>query len=526
MLRSMKLLKKKTKTGQGFGRIYFVAFCMIASASLLTYRLVTLTIARHAEFTRIAQGQQVLPSAQLTNRGNIYTFDQSTGQRKLAALTKRTDGIYTRTYPGNMFASHVLGFVGYRESLRVGQYGIEAYYDDVLTGNQRTQKASGSTTYAKLKNVLGFFKGDAAQAKQEPESAGMARDGEDIVLTIDPNIQDYAQAALNAVLKKYSSPRGSILVEDPNTGAMLAMVSSPSFDPNHYASFGLKDYPNPAMQEQYEPGSSFKAFTMAAAIDTGAVTPDTTYTDTGEVKYSNYTVRNFDNTVLGLQTMTQVLEHSLNTGVIFAQKRTGFDKFINYVVNFGFGQKTGVDLAGEVSGNISNLYENREVNYATAAFGQGIAVTSLQLINGYAAIANGGRLLEPYMVKEIVHPDGSTTPTQTKIIGSPITEKTSTTMKTMLVSVVDKGFDAGRVAGYDVAGKTGTAQIPAQGGGYLADTYIHDFVGFAPAYAPRFVVLIKIERPQGIRFASRSLSPVFADVAQYLLRYFKIPPTR
>lgn len=475
------LMQKVSKNSNK--RILFFAFCLIFATSLVIYRLFTLTFTQHEVLAKSAKMQQESSSIQLLGRGNIYAYDHSTGKKKLLATNQSSENGVQRLYPDGDFAGHILGFVGFKGYERVGQYGVEGYYDNKLFEN-------------------------------------------DIVLTIDPNIQSYVESKLDALLIKWSSPHGTIIVQEPSTGAIIAMASSPSYNPNTYASYGLEDYLNPSMQEQYEPGSSFKAFTMSAAIDSGSVTPQTTYIDTGEVKINKYTIRNFDNTVEGLQTMTQVLEHSLNTGVIFAQRKTGLDKFLNYIVAFGFGQKTGVDLMGEVSGNISNLYENHEVNFATAAFGQGVAVTSMQLINGYSAIANGGKLMQPYIVKEIIHSDGSTTPTKPKVIGNPITERSADIMKTMLVSVVDNGFDAGRVSGYDVAGKTGTAQIPKKDGGYLEDQYIHDFVGFAPAYAPRFVVLIKMERPQGIRFASRSLSPVFADITQYLLRYLKIPPTR
>ena len=225
--------------------------------------------------------------------------------------------------------------------------------------------------------------------------------------------------------------------------------------------------------------------------------------------------------------MRQVLQKSLNTGAIFAEQKTGDDDFLNSVVAFGFGQKTGIDLAGEISGNISNLYSGRQINFATASFGQGIAVTPIQLINAYSAIANGGKLMWPHLAAKIIHTDGSETRIEPKIINSPISESTASQIQSMLVDVVDKGFDKARIAGYDVAGKTGTAQIPAPDGGYLDnDQFIHNFVGFAPAYNARFTILIKIDRPKGIKFAADSLSPVFGDIARYLIRYFNIPPTR
>ncbi len=316
-------------------------------------------------------------------------------------------------------------------------------------------------------------------------------------------------------------------MQDPQSGAMLAVATSPSFDPNSYSQYAFEDFTNPIVQKIFEPGSTFKSITMAAAIDSKAVTPDTTYNDTGEVHFGSAVIKNYNEKGNGIQTMRQVLEHSLNTGAVFAETKTGHDHFLNYVVNFGFGRKTGVDLSGEVGGDIGNLYRYRDVNFATAAFGQGIAVTPLQLINAYSAIANGGKLMQPYVVKEIIHPDGSKTDTVPKIIDTPIKESTATQMKAMLADVVEKGFDKARVSGYDIAGKTGTAQIPDGKGGYLEhDQFIHDFAGFVPAYSPRFTMVIIMNQPKGIKFAADSLSPVFGEISRFLIHYFEIPPTK
>lgn len=461
---------------------------------------------------------------QVIARGLIKNQADRINGLKIKGLTVASE--IGRFYTEGALAAHVLGFVGFDGNQRVGQYGIEFSYDDVLSGEMKTQNVLDNKTYSDILKLLKFWKkGEDKNAKnQDNETAN----GNDIVLTIDQNIQSMAELTLYNVLKKWSSPKGSVIIEDPNTGAILAMASSPSFDPNNYSAYELRDFINPNVQEVFEPGSSFKPITMSAAIDTGALTPNTTYNDTGEVVVGGYTIRNFNEKANGIQTMRQVLEHSLNTGAIFAQEKTGDDAFLNYVVGFGFSQKTGVDLGGEASGNISNLFSGRKINFLTASFGQGIAVTPLQLANAFSAVANGGKLMRPYLVKEIIRPDGTAVATKPQVLGAPITEKTSAQLKSMLVDVVDKGFDKAHIKGYDVAGKTGTAQIPdPAGGGYLDnDQFIHDFVGFAPAYAPRFVILIKMERPKGIKFAADSLSPVFGDMARYLIRYFNIPPTR
>lgn len=575
----------------GNGRINFFLIVLFLITGLILYRLFNLTFIRHTAFVESARSQYNNPTALISGRGNIYFSDLSSGTPKIATTNKQSYYVYSnnkniesahdaarklapiinrveseldaefsqnksydviaenlstdqmkkikalklrgvnigsgveRYYTLGSLGSHALGFVGFSGDRRVGQYGVEAYYDGILNGDTKTQDLLGNKTYSDIFNFFNVFKNGAKEKGGADQDR--AQDGNDVVLTVDKNIQSFIETKLAALLQKWSATSGSIIVENPNTGEILGMASSPSFDPNNYSAYKLKDFINPNVQEQFEPGSSFKPVTMAAALDTNSVTPETSYTDTGEFKVGPATIRNYDNKAHGVQTMREVLEHSLNTGVIFAEGRTGDDKFIKYVANFGFGQKTDVDLSGEVSGTIANLYSGRKVNVATAAFGQGVAVTPIQLVNAYSAIANGGKLMWPHIVKEIVRSDGTRIAVKPKVIGTPISEKTSRSLQSMLVDVVDKGFDKARIPGYDIAGKTGTAQIPAPSGGYLGDDqFIHDFLGFAPAYAPQFVVLIKMDKPKGIRFAADSLSPAFGDIARFLIRYFNIPPTR
>ena len=372
---------------------------------------------------------------------------------------------------------------------RSGQYGVEGYYDKILRGQ---------------------------------EISGVSKTG-DIVLTIDRNIQAFAEKELNYLMEKWQPENGNIIVQDPNTGAILAMAGSPSFDPNRYQYYQLSDFTNKSVQEMFEPGSSFKPVTMSGALDKRALTPETTYFDAGEVVLNGYHIKNYNEKSNGVQTMYQVLEKSLNTGAMFAEDRLGDENFLDYVINFGFGQPTGIDLAGEIGGDVSNLYTKRKINFATASFGQGIATTPIQLTNAYSALANGGKLLKPYLAKVITEPDGQKKITQTEIIGTPVSERATLDIKKMLAKVVEIGFDKARVKGYDIAGKTGTAQIASKEGGY-SDQFIHDMVGFAPAFDPKFVVLIKMEKPQGIKFAADSLSPSLGNMMKFLLNYFHIPP--
>lgn len=571
-------------------RIDLFIFVVFIFSGVIIIRLFDLTYVKHAAYVKSGQTQYNNPSALISGRGDIYVSDTANNSKRLVATNRSFQYVYATTtaitspsdvaaelasiinkdsgailvqltqsknsyqvladhlsadvgsrikslklkgitvasqierfYPRNNFAAPVIGFVGFDGENRTGQYGVESYYDDVLSGELKTQNLFGNKTYS---NAVGFFKNLFSKSVDGAQNQ-KSNDGSDIVLTIDDTIQSFSEAKINETIKRLSSPFGTIIVEDPTTGAIMAMASSPSFNLNNYANYRLSDFLNKNIQELFEPGSSFKPITMSAAVDSAAVTPDTTYDDSGILQYGTYTIRNFDNKAHGVQTMRQVLEHSLNTGAVFAEGKTGDDAFLNYVVGFGFGQKTGVDLPGEINGNISNLYSGRKINFATASFGQGIAVTPLQLISGYSAIANNGKLMRPFVVKEIVHPGGAKVETTPKIIGAPISEKTSNQLKSMLVDVVEKGFDKARIKGYDIAGKTGTAQIPDGRNGYLGeDQFIHNFVGFAPAFSPRFVVLIRVDRPKGIKFAADSLSPVFGDMARFLIHYFNIPPTK
>ncbi len=433
----------------------------------------------------------------------------------------------TRNYVRGPLAAALLGFVGYKGNARVGQYGIEGYHDALLSGEMTTQDIHGNKTFSDLYKLFSLRSKDTVLSEARTTVNDSDGRGYDVVLSIDHDIQAYTEQTLTTLLHRWNAPAGQIIVQEPSSGEIIALVTSPSYDPNNYAAYPLGHYIDPAVQDTFEPGSSFKPVTMAAAIDAGKVTPETTYEDTGEVVFGPSIIHNYNNKANGLQTMRQVLEHSLNTGVIFAENKLGDDSFLNYIVGFGFGQKTNIDLAGEVNGTIANLYSGRKVNFATAAFGQGIAVTPIQLVNAYSTIANGGKLMWPHVVKAIIRSDGTRVDVEPRIVGQPITEHTSALMKSMLVDVVDKGFDKARVPGYDVAGKTGTAQIPNGIGGYLEnDQFIHNFVGFAPAYNPRFTVLIRMDKPQGIKFAADSLSSVFGDLTQHLIHYYNIPPTR
>lgn len=436
---------------------------------------------------------------------------------ELAASRSADLGYVTdRFYPAGALAADTVGFLGYDQNGRVGQYGIEAAYDRELSGRSSVTPLVRWDIGTQLKRLFGMDTPSESSVNDAPH---------DIELTLDKNIQSYANDVLARVLKTYSAASGVLIVQEPTTGRILALADSPTFDPNEYGTAPTINFLNSALLP-FEPGSSFKPFTMAMGLDLKQVTPNTTFDDTGDVVIDGYTIKNFNEGHFGRISMTKVLEKSVNTGVMWVQGKVGNDAFRDYAISMGFGQRTGIDLPGESSGDLDNLYSGRRINFLTASFGQGITVTPLQLINGYSAIANGGKLMKPYVVAAIRDQQGKRVETQPEVAATPFSEKTAATLRTMLTSVVDNGFDKARIPRYDVAGKTGTAQIASPQGGYLEHQYNHSFVGFAPASNPKFVILIKMEKPQGITFAADSLSPAFKDMASFLLNYLEIPPTR
>jgi cell division protein FtsI/penicillin-binding protein 2 len=340
--------------------------------------------------------------------------------------------------------------------------------------------------------------------------------GEDLLVGMDLNIQKEAELVMAKLVANSRSESGTVIVQDPKTGKILAMGSLPNFDPNNYSAAKMDSYINPAVEKVYEPGSVFKVLTMAAGIDSGKITPDTTYNDTGSVKLSGYTIRNWDGKAHGKVTMTNIIEKSLNTGTAYAEKLIGHTIFADYIKKFGFGEKTGIDLPGEVRGDLRNINpKSSAVAFANAAFGQGVSVTPLQLITSISAIANGGLLMKPYLNLEI----GS------QEVRRVISEDTAKKVTSMMVSAVDKGKLAS-IEGYTVAGKTGTAQVPDLKRGGYTDRVIDTYTGFAPASNPRFTILIKIDEPEGAPLAGETVVPAFKELAKFLLQYYSVPPDR
>lgn len=398
-----------------------------------------------------------------------------------------------RYYPGDLYLSHAIGFLGFDKDGQTGQYGLEEYYN---------------------KELSGFISNS------------------DLILTIDLAIQSQAGSLLLKTINDWQADGGSIVVMNPKDGSILTMASFPDFDANNYSSVKNQDhFINPVTLKRYEPGSVFKPITMAIGIETGVVTPETEYYNTGTIKVGDKIISNsIPDKILGFQTMVKVLEQSLNTGAVFVEQKISKDIFLKYLKDFGIDSKTGIDIS-EISGDLSVLGNMRDINFATASFGQGIAMTPIELIRALSTIANGGKLIRPHLVKKIVSHNGddynSPAGVKNESIKQIISSETSVKLINMMIKVVENG--SGRragVSGYTIAGKTGTAQVPDLKIGGYKDEYIHTFVGFAPAYDPKFIALIKLDNPKGVRFAESTVVPAFSDLAKFIFSYLEIPPDK
>ncbi len=314
-------------------------------------------------------------------------------------------------------------------------------------------------------------------------------------------------------------------------GENLRMEIFPTERPDIWLKYkntiGVGAYLNRVTQEIYEPGSVLKSITMAIALDQGEVRPEDTYDDIGPVEVDEYKIDNNDHKHYGRQTMTGCLEYSINTCMTSISFKLGQKLFFRTLERFGFGRITGVELEDELPGELRPWREWSQSLLATTSFGQGLSATPLQVITAWAALANGGKLVRPTIIDAVIHADGTEEKTQPLAVGQVITPETSQTITAMLVSSVNKGFaKTGKVKGYRIAGKTGTSQIAGPGGKYETGTgsTFASFAGYAPADDPRFVVLVKIDRPKSVIHGATAAAPVFKDISTFLFKYYGIPP--
>jgi cell division protein FtsI/penicillin-binding protein 2 len=424
-----------------------------------------------------------------------------------------------RYYPGENSAAHILGFVGYKDDgvTLAGRYGLERYYDDVLNkDNGKPGRNFFAEVFSSAQNVI------------DPSLKSKG----DIVLTIEPTVQELLEKKLQETKTKYNSGVTGGIIMNPKTGEIYAMAAVPNFNPNDISQEkNVSVFNNPIVESVYEMGSIVKPLAMAAAIDTGEVTAQTTYNDTaGSVVVDGKKISNYDGKGRGRNIpMQKVLDDSLNTGMVFVMKKMGREKFSKYMLSYDMSEETGIDLPGEVPGLMENLRSPRDVEHATAAFGQGIAMTPIEITKALASLGNGGLLVNPHLLKKTVYATGIEkvyTPEEgTRVLKPETSEKISR----MLVSVVDNALLGGTVKlpNYSIAAKTGTAQISrGDGHGYYDDRYLHSFFGYFPAYDPKFIIFLYTYYPVGEKYASHTLTAPFMDLAKFLLTYYEVPPDR
>lgn len=441
---------------------------------------------------------------------------------KIAALKLTGVNAYTerwRFYPGNAMAGQTVGFVGYNATGNnlTGQAGLERYYSNVLDRNNDEV-------------FVNFFAQIFSNIKTSL-SPNASFEG-DVITSIEPNVEGYLDDELAAAKDKWQSTQIGGIVMDPMTGAIYAMDSLPTFDPNHYADApSASVLSNPLVQNVYEMGSIIKPLTMSAAIDSGTVTANTTYNDTGCLTVNNAKICNYDFRARGVIPMQQILSQSLNVGAAHLALSMGQATMRKYFLSFGMGSTTGIDLPSEQSGLVANLHAREDVDYATAAFGQGIALSPIETIRALATIANGGYLVTPHVASEIDYDIGaskSINPGQGLRVMSTTTSQTVTDM---LINVVDQVMAPANpsinLPHYSVASKTGTAQIPDPSTGkYYPDRYLHSFFAFFPAHNPRFIVFMYQVWPKGAAYASATLTQSVFDMVKFLINYYELPPDR
>ena len=558
-------------------RIKIVLILIIAFGLVIICRLAYLQILNYDFYRALAKGQQIISYSITPNRGDIFAQDRD-GGLFLLATNKNSDFVFispsqvkdkekvvdllsqslgleedlisekveddsksfvvvkkeiseeekekvkdykedsihvgseiTRYYPENDLAAHTIGFVGGEQR---GQYGVENFYEEELKGEKGVAVGERSSD-----GYMIFFDSDSSLPVQE---------GSDLVLTIDFYIQYEAEKLLQKAKEELEIENGQIVVINPKTGEIKALASLIDFNPNDYSDYELQSFINPVSQSLFEPGSVFKAITMAAAIEEEEITPETKYVDEGFIKIGPDTIHNYSNRVYGESTMTEVLEKSINTGAVFAAQKMSPDTFLDYIEKFGVFEKTGIDTQGEVCSENKELKKGYEVNFATASFGQGIEMTPIQLIRAFSVFANGGKLVKPYLVDKIVNSEEVILDNSLEVQDQVVSEKTASEVRDMLVSVVENGFGKkAKVPGYYVGGKTGTAQVSFSSMGVNKSGYsektIQTFIGFAPAYSPEFIILVKLDNPN-TRTAEYSAVPIFRELAEYVINYYQIPP--
>ncbi len=566
-----------------FSRTKILSFCILVFSAILIGKLFYIQVVHSISYKEKAEHQYATPSSNIFERGTIYfktkngelvsaatqttgykvainpaevinientyqalakiiQIDQNTFSLKAekksdpyeeiadrlskeeadAISVEKIPGVYIykekwRFYPGSNSAAQTLGFVGYNGNDLGGRYGLERQYNNVLT-------KTGDNPY------LNFFAEVFSNIKKNL-STDESKSGE-LVTTIEPTVQGLLDKKLQEVKDKYQADSIGGIIMNPKDGSIYALSVKPDFDLNNFSKVtNVSTFSNPLVENVYEFGSVIKPLVMTAGLDTGVVNAGTTYDDKGFVMVDNKRINNFDNKGRGPGTTMQgVLNESLNTGMVFVAKKLGHDNMRNYLLSYDIDKKTGIDLPNETSGLVSNIMKSpRDLEYADAAFGQGIAMTPMEVIRALASLSNGGNLVVPHLVSSIKYSDGTTKEFNHTTTRVKISEQSAQEITRMLVAVMDTALGGGKnkFEHYSVAVKTGTAQVakPA-GGGYYADRHTHSFFGYFPAYDPKFIVFLYAVNPKGVQYSSETWTNPFLDLTKFLLNYYEVPPNR
>ncbi len=475
----------------------------------------SLVQAPHAAASRLAkvlkQPARVIRAKLESDRPFVWVERQVDSDRAEAVSKLDLPGVGLvpegkRYYPKKTTAAHLIGFVGVDNR---GLEGVELQYDDLLGGGP--QSFSSSQVDA-LRRVV-FRDAEAGPTVS------------DLYLTVDEVIQHVAERKLQEAVRSSKARAGTVIVMDPRTGEILALANSPSYNPNAYGEFSPASRRNRALTDPYEPGSAFKTVLAAAALEEGVVKPaDLFFGEDGTIEVAGTTIH--DHKPHGWMTFRDVVAYSSNVGAIKVGMKVGKARFYNYITSFGFGAPTGVDLPGESRGVIRRPPHWSGLSLGALSIGHEISTTPIQLITAMSAVANGGHLVRPYVLKAVCHPDGSVEEIRPFPIRQVISPETAQTLTSIFTEVVARGTgQKAALPDYPVAGKTGTAQkIDRRTGTYSSTKVVASFVGYVPAENPRLTILVVIDEPGGIAWGGTVAAPVFREVAQEALSYLEIPP--
>lgn len=422
-----------------------------------------------------------------------------------------------RYYPGEELAARSVGFVGYSgaDTNLSGKYGLERYYDEIL---QRSEDRLSVNFFAEIFGNLGSVIFDTEEARTGS-----------VVTSIEPTVARMLDRQLLATQETWNSELTGGIIINPQTGEIYALNAVPNFNLNDRSDATIDNFRNPLVEDVYELGSIIKALTVAAGLDNGAITPNTTYYDSGTLELDTFTIGNYDGKGRGTVDMQEVLSQSLNTGVAFIVDTMGKTAFREYFKALKLGSETGIDLPNETYGLVANLDSPRDVEYATASFGQGIALTPIAAVRALSALGNGGELVTPHLATAIEYQDGTVKEITYPAGDQVFSAETSEQISRMLTTVVDEALANGDEAlpDYSVAAKTGTAQIAdRENGGYYEDKFLHSFFGYFPAYDPQFLVFLYTVEPKQVRYASETLTDPFMELTRFLINYYNLPPDR